>query len=475
MKLFAAGLSLIALSNGPSPEAPPERAWTLLVYGAVDNDAERSFVPDMGRLAGALPSGDAIQLVFLVDRSPEHSTEPGIFGEDFAGTRLYTWDGTRAVRESGGDAFPELELDGDFDANTGDPATLRKALRFAKERYPARHTGLILYSHGGGMSFCPDETAGGDELWTSDLTRGLTAAESVDLMVFDVCSMAAVENAYQWRPGRDRFSADVLVATPNAGFPFPWQRIFARVRAAGGSEGEPPALDPSAMEPADLGRLVVEETERARREQLAEQPRYAEVLGHEAMACLDLARATDVKSALDALARELGSSEAKAVVEAVRGEGDVLTTMNYFIPGEPCWNTMPYFDTYDLARRLAAEPGLSSAARERAAELGQAVDALVLASFGMSGFDAYGGFQPGRNGVHLTFPDGDAPFEGEPSWSRFGWYGPNLAADPSEAPGDYAFHRDGSIAGNGIVETWFELLDRWYDEGEEGGSNGVEW
>ncbi len=453
-------------------DPPAERAWTVLFYGASDNDSEQSFVPDMADLAEGFAAGSAVEVLFLVDRSPEYSSRAGVFGEDFADTRLYRLDGERAVRVNGGAAFPEITTDSAHEANTGDAHTLKKALRFAKEAFPAQRNALVFYSHGGGDSWCPDEGSS-DLLWPSELTRVLSDEESVDLLVFDVCSMAAVENAYQWRPGTGRFSADVMVATPNAGIPFPWQRVFGRIRPGAAPEGET-WLDPAKMTAGDFGRLVVEETG-AERLRHAQHPRRAEHMAREAMVCMDLGRAEAAKQAVDALARSLAASDTKASVEAIRGEGDVQPTMNYFIPGEPSWLAMPYFDLYDLTRRIAAEGSLNEDVRKKAEAAMQAVDALVLSSFGGKRYD---GFEPGKNGAYIVFPDGDATYRGRRTWGKFRWYHPDPSGGKGRtAPGDYAFCRDGAKRGDGVVDNWFELLDSWYDtdNDEDGGVNGYRW
>ena len=475
-------LTLLLVPAAPSvvgnDEDPLDRAWTILFYGASDNDSEESFVPDMESLANGFEAGDAVELLFLVDRSPKYSTSKSLFGDDFADTRLYRYDGERAVRISGGSTFPEITTESTYEANTGDAHTLKKALRFAKETYPARNTAVVFYSHGGGDSWCPDEASGGDMLWTSELTQVLSEEESVDLLVFDVCSMAAIENAYQWRPGNGRFSADIMVATPNAGLPFPWEQVFQRIRLGEAPEGERSWFDPNTLSAADFGRVVVEETRAHCREAIVQDPEYAEEYEGEAMVCMDLTRAAAAKEAMDSLARSLGQADTKTAIEAIRGEGDVTPTMNYFVPGENSWAAMPYFDIYDLTRRIAGDEQFEATIRAQAKAAQQAVDALVLTSFGGGRYDPYGGFQAGKNGVHIVFPDGDATFRSRRIWGKFGWYHPEPTGGVgSSAPGDYAFCRDGATPGNAVVDNWFELLDSWYDadNDEDGGVNGYRW
>ena len=147
--------SAAASSSEPTlPAGPDERAWTFLFYGGGDNDSEESFLPDMASLAASFSAADAIELLFFVDRSARYSASAQFFGEDFHDSRLYRFDGERAVRVAGGAAFPEITTDSAYEANSGDALTLRKALAFARQAAPARRTALVFYSHGCGGSWC---------------------------------------------------------------------------------------------------------------------------------------------------------------------------------------------------------------------------------------------------------------------------------------------------------------------------------
>jgi len=439
-----------ATAARPPREAHDRPDWTVVVYGASDNDSERSFVPDMADLIGASRAAPGVQLVLLVDRSPRYSERAGAFGEDFADTRLFHAAGGEVTRLDVAGLGLGTGQDASLEADTGSAETLAAVLRFARERYPARHTALVFYSHGGGWSFCPDETSDGSRLYTAELSEALGEELSVDLLVFDVCSMAAVENAYQWRPGNGRFSASYLVATPNAGYPFPWPRIVAGL---GSGEG------PQELSPEAFGRRIVSETEAFRREELAHAPDHADELGREAMACLDLSQAAAVKQAVDLLAVALAASDAKEALEALRGDDELLFTMNYMLPEPERWERMPYFDLFDLARRIVLAGVFDEAVVHAAEEVLRTTEALVVASFGMG---AYEDFEPGKNGVYLSFPDGDGRGSSGTHWSRMRWYGPDRQTE-GDAYGAYAWCRDGATRGDGVVQNWFELLDRWFD------------
>ena len=468
--LIPAALALLTIQDTPGPAA-----WTILIYGAVENSAEESFCPDMERLRAAIDPEADVRVMALVDRSPEFTDTTRGFGEDFHDTRLYVLDPEGPLRVGGGTEFPEITRESDYDANTADAQTLRKALRWAKAQAPAERYALVFYSHGSGPVWCPDDGNPGDELFTAELTDVLQAEDSVDLMVFDVCLMAGVENAYQWSPrDPDGFAAQVMVGTPMAGFPFPWHRIFARIGPGQAEAGEPTIHDPRTMTAQAFGQLIVEETEADRRSEIESgqhPPEMVAMAEREAMACIDLSVMKGVKSATDALARELAAWEdASFVLEELRGPEPSPRCVNYFLD-MPCTEA-PYFDLHHLASRLSAELGAPEALRAKAGELAQAVDTCVLASYGLGAYDDFGGFEAGKHGLYIVYPYGlieeSAAYR---PWANLGWYHPDVREEPGQY-GHYAWCRDGARPGDGQVDNWFELLDSWFDLTEGGGTNG---
>lgn len=466
--MIAAALlaSALPLPIAPSPTPLEDNAWTILVYGAADNDSEESFCPDMADLMDGL-GAPGLTVLGFVDRSPHYSTNGRALKADFADARLFRFTPDGAVPVEGGAAFPEIRTGAEFEANSGDAATVARAIRWAKEAAPAKHYAVLFYSHGNGSSWCPDETSN-DSLYPAELSEVLEERDSLDLVVFDVCSMAGIENAYEWRPQAGRFGVDVVVATPMAGFPFPWMGVFGRL-----GEGE---LAPAALTPERFGRLVVEETERSRKAELEHggvPPQLVPMVEGEAMACLDLAQAAAVKEQVDRLAVALGAWDAaRETLELLVGPSEDPRAMHYMMDGEAGWLTMPYFDLFDLTERLAVSDA-PAPVREAADAVQSAVDAMVLSSYGLAKYDRYGGFEAGRHGLYLVFPDGDEPDTRHARrWGRFNWYHPQRQSE-GESYGSYAWCRDGATPGNGKIENWFELLDAWYDVADDtGGLNG---
>lgn len=466
--LFGASRSAFGRDGG-SPENT-SGPWTLMIYAAVDNRAEGAFIAEASRLV----TGRGVEIVLFVDRSDSHSNEAGGFGEDFSDSRLYRLGSENWERVSGGAQFPEVTLESEYEADTARTRNLRKFISFAKTRYPARRYGLILYGEADGRVLLADEGSR-SVMGAMEISNSLSFSESVDLAVLDLCSMASIELAYDWRPGvfPPGFSAGTLVAIPSLGEGLPWHLILPRWLA---SDRAPVEFDAE-----ELGTLILEETRRFRRHRLRFRgnPERKRAGALESGVCLDLSMAERVKRSVDGLASVLYREDARDVMEGIRGPRNGPRAMHYGGPSPDAWEAFPHFDLYDLARRLAEQVHASVGLRTKAREVCESVDALVVGSFGL---DGYRDFLPGRNGVYVVYPFSRETEEGSPTtmesselWSSYAWYGPRRGV-PGATFGNYSWCRDGARPGNGLVENWFELLDAWYDgDALDGGANHYLW
>lgn len=201
--------------GGKGDETAPRKAWTLLLYGAADNELAPFILEDVEELE-SIGSSDEVSLVALVD------TPDGAF-------RAYLLpDGHDGEIRS-----PRQEL-GDVD--TGDPSTLAEFLRWGLSAYPADRTAVVISGHGGGVPrvVAPDDGTG-NALSPSQLLSVLGehtgSGRRIELVGADACLMQTIETAYELRyvtrflvgsentePGSgwayDRFTAD-LVANPD--------------------------------------------------------------------------------------------------------------------------------------------------------------------------------------------------------------------------------------------------------------------
>ncbi len=471
-----------ALITCPAAAEAAERPWTLMIYGAADNDADGPILEFLHRIRIALDDDPGMELVLFLDRSAGYSQDARSLGEDFTGARAYRLRRNSAELLDASDFFPGMTPGEEHELDSADPRNIGRFVAFCKERFPARRYGLLIYSHANGVAMCPDDESG-TNMSIPGLSEAVGAEASVDFLALELCNMGGMEIAYQWRPGNGGFSAEILVAIPNAGIPLDWDRAFARIRSKDhATRAQGFVLDPETMSAADFGRLVIEEGHAGRRywvERAKSSGMYditdPAVLDHarEAAGCYDLVATEGAKRAIDRLARALAQADARDVLGELLGSGDDDRMMNYAPRGK--FHRRPYVDLFELLDLVAASAALDDGVRSAAEAAREAVDELVVASFGLE--EGFEGFRPGRNGIFVVFPDGDAVVENARAWSGLSWYtplGPDRAGDPF---GGWSFLADGATAGNGQVENWFELLDAWFDDRTAGpeGLNGYAW
>ncbi|MGI9519678.1 MAG: clostripain-related cysteine peptidase [Pirellulaceae bacterium] len=458
--------------NAQEDNSGDQTPWTVLIYGGVDSSSEEHIMPHLQSLELLSSEGQRGEVLLLIDRTPGHSEDYKLLGENFEDTRLFQLKNGNWHRVSGGAAFPEIDLESKFEANSGDAQTLRKFIAFGKTFAPAEKYALIVFGHGDCRSVCPDVSSPDEEhdefddpLYVAEMTEVLGESESVDLIWFDVCSFGSIENAYQLRPGTGQFSTAAMLATPPASSPAPMGEILEEAGILGRSMADKDV-------PADgvsFGRVAVE---------LMQQRLEQAGLGsfRESWGCYDLSTAEAVKQSVDQLAVALAEGNSKDIAERIRGEDRRPLVMNYMHRGKGSprmWVVSPHFDLYDLASRFSRSEECTEAVRSRARDVMTTVDRFVVASLGGR---SYRDFEPGKNGVFIVFPDGDALWRDQPQWATFDWYNPDDRGSIRYAFGKYAWCADGAIRGNGAVENWFELMDSWFDANDtHGGVNNYRW
>jgi clostripain len=458
---------------GVGPREAGEATWTVMIYGGVDSTAESYLMPHLADLKNASDWGVRGDVALMIDRVKGATRDRQALGDDFADTRLYHLGKGRWDRVDGGAAFPEITTTSEHEANTGEARTLGKFVRFAKQTYPADRYALILFGHGESRSVCPDVSSPcadsgefEDALFTAEISEGLTAEESVDLLWVDVCSFGSAENAYQFRPRVDRFSARAMLTSPSLSFPAPILEVLQACGIVKEAHGRESAVRNGAMFATAAVETIGPILER--REAMKTR------VEREAWAGYDLDRVAAVKQAVDALAVELADGDSRLAVGDVRGWGEDRRTLDYMYFRDPQrWVSSPYFDLFDFARRLGADPRFSESVRAQAREVARAADAVVLASVGTDRGDR---FLPGQHGLYIVFPGGVPAVGDAPVWSFFRWYHPGDQRALRTAYGHYDWCHDGALPGNDRVENWFELLDSWLDVNDaSGGFNGYRW
>lgn len=483
----------------------PIAEWTFMIYSDADNNLEQALLNDIQEMKQGFDRTTDAYLIVLIDRIPSWSFDSSVLGENFTDTRLYRITKNKATRIGGGDVFPEISTTSNYEANMGDPNTLKKFIQYCKTIYPAKHYALILENHGSGVrdrsesigasfssgmgnteiseAICWDDTNNGDTMFTAEITDVLTENESVDLIGFDACLMSSIEVAYQFRPGIVEFSANVMVASaPNEwGAGWQYENIFNRLKNGGGSNGQTAQIVggnelyyvPSALTATILGGIIVEEYYDSTSSE-----------NNQSLSAIDLTKVQMVKNKVDSLSIKLMTE--KTDFENLRGSTDHPSILYYFDnTSDTSWLNYPFADLYDLSYSIyEASDDFNSAIASDALLLFNYVDELVLYSFAGSDFS---GFKNGKCGISIFCPDGDKSFYSSIYWpyilSVFWhyqyWYNSidTSFIDSSNSYGKQQWCIDNATAGDSTVKNWFELLDSWFDNTNDasGGYNYYQW
>ena len=176
-------------------------SWTVLIYIMGDTDLEEFALYDLVELEEAVGSPNT-NIVVALDRGDYSDADYGGLG-DFSDTKLllYGPDGAGLLSEPG-------------ELNMGSSSTLQNFISDGLTTFPADHTALVLWDHGGGWTgMGPDESDGNDILtlpeMTEAITNGLSAAgvSRFDLIGMDACLMATYETAHAVNGLTDYFLA----------------------------------------------------------------------------------------------------------------------------------------------------------------------------------------------------------------------------------------------------------------------------
>jgi len=467
--------------------------WTVLYYVDGDNNLESYLLQDIYELSKGMESTDIVNVIALFDRAPDYSADSTILGANFTDTRLYRVGADEIYPLDGEEFFDDIGLAETAEYNMGDVQTLKSFIEYGKKYYPANHYALIFSNHGGGVkgasddssiksgsgiagdvsevldkAICYDFSSDDDCIYTAEMSNVLDSRHSVDLLVYDACVMGLLELAYQYRPdtaGGDPsgFSADYMVASaPNVwGYGLPYDRIFSRIsKKETGNAGHTSQVqgdidadgtidsddiydvlyvDPSTMTGKDFGLIMVEE-----------QDYDTQVLNpsstNQSFSLYDLDYSDEVVTAFDALA----AGDLKSSYNATTLQTDLRSDIGSDLTYSNDVGT-PHFDLYALADYRSD------------GTLKTAVDNMVVASFGeFSGFT-----DKGKHGLGFFFPNNNTytssiTGESKKAWYWQYWYTGESFGSSIEY-GQLAFCQDRTGFSSGNVDSWFELLQFFYN------------
>ena len=177
-----------------------QKAWTVLVYLAGDNNLDEWGFYSLNLMAQGLVSDKDVQVVIFFDHLGANAelieVAPG------------SWS---RIADYG-------------EPDTGNPDTLRDFLILGLSQYPAERTLLVLWDHGGGWkTFGVDDTShtrmSMDGIAGAMAEAELSTQKKIDITVFDACLMAMVEVAAELRQVTQYMVASTYTVDSD-GFPY---------------------------------------------------------------------------------------------------------------------------------------------------------------------------------------------------------------------------------------------------------------
>jgi hypothetical protein len=178
--LLAQAAPAVATPPPGKGKPPPPAKWTFMVYIVGDNNLD-DYVPlDIETELAPAGSNEDVAVVALADR---------------AATAEWTQTLLFYVTQDM-EATPENAVEDWGEANMGDPQTLIDFISWTKTNYPAEHYALSLWNHG--WSWRPDyamrDETDNDTLDQHELEAVLAQVGPVDVIMYDACQMATIEN-----------------------------------------------------------------------------------------------------------------------------------------------------------------------------------------------------------------------------------------------------------------------------------------
>jgi hypothetical protein len=164
-------------------------SWTVLIYMAADNTLEADALLNLEQLA-QVGSTSQVKFVVQIDRGL-------VYTHASLGNISWTRGGAKRLLVNNG-SFTLLQELGPTDS--GDETVFSDFIHWGVTNYPAQHTMLILWDHGGSWAggFGVDDTSN-DYLSIGKLKSGLasglagTGVSKFDLLGFDACLMSSLE------------------------------------------------------------------------------------------------------------------------------------------------------------------------------------------------------------------------------------------------------------------------------------------
>ncbi len=457
-----------------TPALPEKKNWTIMHYSVGSNSSEEYLLSDVAEMKRGKQSKD-YNLIMLIDRVEGFSEDATTLDGNFTDTRLYQIEYNSYNRLDGKEFLPEIGVNRSYEANMADALTLKKFIQYCKKYYPARHYLLVLRSHGDGIGMCPDaENGDKDRFYPAEITNTLSKDESVDILGLDVCSMAGLENLYQWRPENKSFSSDYVIASAPLSGAWAYDRILERLTINSNENleldlnhfdgGKESHLNPNEMDPLDFSKLIFEE--------IYDSQRWS------SWGLFDNSKINELKLKIDEASRLLADEDEVALFKTIKN------TLGYYYDEsmslELAQVLFPYLDAYHFWSQISANESFANNTRNKAKEVCRLLDDLVIHSYYGQGYlPETNDFVNEKSGIYQVIPEGNRLFSKTKNsfWSHCDWFSPDDKSSNQDSYGQYDWCIDGAIRGNDQVDNFFELLDCLFDDtnDERGGVNKYQW
>ncbi len=442
------------------PVVNHDSTWLVLVYLDGDNNLEESAIDDLNEMENALykqfdnPNRNQLNILVLFDRAYGYDSSNG----DWKSTRLYyvqpDSSNTSTIYSTLLEDYGEL--------NMGDPNTLSNFISYAKQNFTYQHLMLILWNHGGGARYksdvstisniskdiCEDDTDS-DILYLDEVQQAISAnfnsANKLDIIGFDACLMGTVEVAYEFR---DLASYMIGSMHTEQGDGWDYESLFY------GGTTNCPQLDPSSITAADMAIRAV----KSYRDFI--EATYSN--SGETMAAIDLSKLPALKTKIDQLAVSIYSENKKSNIETIRDSSI------HFYDSDDDSISIPYFDLYDLCNRIYndATYGFSAGLKNAANDVITALSDAILYAYGDDGNGQSYYFGDGvatKRGLSIFFSRGNlTDYENDSHYAYQWWY---TSEDTNTWNSGFYYGKIDFADSDtdGIVETWRELFEAWYD------------
>lgn len=194
-------------------QAPPKK-WTILLYSAADNNLHPFMTDDVAELE-KVGSDENTNLLVQFDNGRQGGPQ---------GAYRYCLQKDR-VDNGTIDTPPEESLG---QVNMSSSETLKDAICWAMNKYPAEHTMLVISDHGNSWKGCCQDDSHRGWMDVPTLKNALERAaretgKKVDIVGFDCCMMGNTEVAYELR---DQATYMVASEKSEGGDGWPYQAIL---------------------------------------------------------------------------------------------------------------------------------------------------------------------------------------------------------------------------------------------------------